>query len=225
MATNPIPDINFADIGLTPPQSTEKKEESNSTDFLELFVAQLKNQNPLDPQDGAQFLAQLAQFSTVEGIKNMENSLTNMTNAMTSSQALQATSLVGKKVEVKTPLGILETGQTMNGSIDAPEGATNIVLDIKNLQGEVVRTFEYSAQASGDVGFTWDGLDQNGQSVPSGVYQLSARGQEAGVETQFDTYVATSVDSVSINKNGEPIVVNVNGLGQVSLNDVKSISQ
>lgn len=224
METNPIPNVDFSEIGLTPPQAPDKNEKSDQTDFLSLFIAQLKNQNPLEPQDGSEFLAQLAQFSTVEGIKNMETSMTNMVNALTSSQSLQATSLVGKKVEVKTPLGILEEGQPVRGSIDAPANTTGLVLEVKSLQGEVIKTFEFSEQASGDVGFTWDGLDQNGQAVTPGVYQLTARGLVAGKETQLDTYVASSVDSVSINKNGEPIVVNVNGLGKVSLNDIKSIS-
>jgi len=223
MSTNAIPNVNLSEIGLNAPVS-DNKEESDSTDFLELFVAQLKNQNPLEPQDGSDFLAQLAQFSTVEGIKNMESSLTDMVNSLNSSQTLQATSLVGKQVEVKTPYANLSEGQSVRGSIEIPTSASNVVLDIKNSQGEVVRSFDFSEQVSGDIGFTWDGLDQNGQAVSPGAYELTARGSIAGEESQLDTYVATSVDSVSINKNGEPIVVNVNGFGQVSLDDIKSIS-
>tara|TARA_R110002110_G_scaffold33533_1_gene114759 strand:+ start:72954 stop:73628 length:675 start_codon:yes stop_codon:yes gene_type:complete len=224
MNTNSIPNVDLSELGLNAPVSADKKEESDSTDFLELFVAQLKNQNPLEPQDGSEFLAQLAQFSTVEGIKNMESSMNSMVSALSSSQTLQATSLVGKQVEVKTGVASLQSGQNVKGSVEVPSNTSNVVLEIKNLQGEVVRTYEYNEQASGDVGFIWDGLDQNGDAVSSGAYQLTARGSIAGQETQLDTYVATSVDSVSINKNGEPIIVNVNGFGQVSLNDIKSIS-
>lgn len=224
MSTNAIPSVSFSDIGLNAPATDKKEKSDDSTDFLELFVAQLKNQNPLEPQDSSEFLAQLAQFSTVEGIKNMEGSLNEMVNSLNSSQTLQATSLVGKQVEVKTNSANLTNGQAVRGSVEASSTVSNIILDIVNGQGEVVRSFEFDEQASGDVGFTWDGLDQNGEAVSPGAYELAARGNIAGQEVQLDTYVATSVDSVSINKNGEPIVVNVNGFGQVSLNDIKSIS-
>src|SRR5471030_2845223 len=93
-----IQGVNLSEIGLHSPIDLGKgKTEKN--EFLQLFVAQLKNKNPLEPQDGSDFLGQLAQFSTVEGIKNMESAFNKIADSLNSTQALQATSLVGKKVQ------------------------------------------------------------------------------------------------------------------------------
>lgn len=224
MSTNIIPSVSLADVGLSAPAQATKKEESQSTDFLKLFVTQLKNQDPLEPEKGADFLAQLAQFSTVEGIKNMEQSLTNVANALSSSQALQATSLVGKKVEVLTNQATLTTGETVKGSIVLDNKVDNLAMEIRNSSGEVVKTYEYGSQSKGDFPFTWDGLDANGQPAAPGKYKLTVKGDISGTETQLSTYVASNVESVSINKNGQPLGINITGLGQVSIDDVKAIS-
>lgn len=224
MATNVIPSVSLADVGLNAPTQANKKEDTQSTDFLQLFVTQLKNQDPLEPEKGADFLAQLAQFSTVEGIKNMEQSLTNVASALSSSQALQATSLVGKKVEVLTNQAMLTNGETVKGSMVLDEKVDNLTMEIRNANGEVVKTYEYGSQSKGDFAFSWDGLDDDGQAVAPGKYKLTAKGDVSGVETQLSTYVASNVESVSINKNGQPLGINITGLGQVSIDDVKTIS-
>ena len=84
-------------------QTSKKKDESNAANknqFMELMIAQLKNQNPLDPKDGGAFLAQLAQFSTVDGIERLNSTMGDMAGQFKSNQALQASSLVGRKVLV-----------------------------------------------------------------------------------------------------------------------------
>jgi flagellar basal-body rod modification protein FlgD len=224
MSTNIIPSVSLADIGLNTPTQVNKKEDSQSADFLQLFVTQLKNQDPLEPEKGADFLAQLAQFSTVEGIKNMEQSLTNVASALSSSQALQATSLVGKKVEVLTNQAMLSNGEAIRGSMVLTERMDNLRMEIRNANGEVVKTYEYGSQAKGDFAFSWDGLDSDGQAVAPGKYTLTAMGSVLGKETPLNTYVASNVESVSINKNGQALGINITGLGQVSINDVKTIS-
>lgn len=224
MNTNPIPGVNFEEIGLSPPTQKNDSEDTKSTDFLQLFVTQMRNQNPLEPEKGADFLAQLAQFSTVEGIKNMEDSLSNVANAMSSSQALQATSLVGKKVEVLTDQFNHAPGNVTKGSFELPSSASNVNLEIKNAAGEVVRSYQFNTQSKGEVPFVWDGLDSNGAPVAPGTYQVKATADIQGTQTALDTFIASNVESVSINKNGEPLVIHVEGFGQVSLNDVKKIS-
>lgn len=224
MSNNIVSGVNFADLGLTLPTQTNNKPDSSRTDFLQLFVTQLKNQNPLEPEKGADFLAQLAQFSTVEGIKNMEESLTKVTSAMSSSQALQATSLVGKQVEILSDTAHYQSGRTVNGSIEVPGYTNNVVLEIKDANGNIVRTFNFNAQSTGELPFKWDGLDDNGAPVENGAYQIHARGQYDGVDNQLSTYVLSPVESVSINKNGQPLTIHVEGVGQISLDQVKRIS-
>lgn len=224
METNPVPGVDFSALGLGKPTQTTETQDATSTDFLKLFVTQLQNQNPLEPEEGADFLAQLAQFSTVEGIQNMEESLSTFADTMTSSQAIQATSLVGKRVEVLTDQFNYTEGVATRGSLELPSSAQQVVLEIKNSAGEVVRTYEFSSQSKGELPFVWDGLDENGQAVSSGTYTVSAQANFGGTQAGVDTYIASNVESVSINKDSQPLTIHVEGFGQVTLSDVKKIS-
>jgi flagellar basal-body rod modification protein FlgD len=87
------------DIAQKKPKETSSNE-LGKDDFLKLMIAQLNNQNPLEPQANAEFVAQLAQFSQVEGIQNMSKGFESLSNSYKSSQALQASSLVGGAVTV-----------------------------------------------------------------------------------------------------------------------------
>src|SRR5574344_1054483 len=80
----------------------EVNKDLGKNEFLELLVAQLNNQNPLDPQDNGEFVAQLAQFSTLEGIEKLNDSMGDIISSVQSSQTLQAASLVGKSVIIPT---------------------------------------------------------------------------------------------------------------------------
>lgn len=214
--------INLGDIGLASPKKAN--EESDQNQFLQLFVAQLRNQNPLEPQEGSDFLAQLAQFSTVEGITNMEKAISSMTNSFSSNLAVQAASLVGKGVEVKTNQANFTPGKLMVGTIDVPQTVTNMTIEIQNSAGEVVKTLQTGLQEKGFVPFAWDGTNENGDIEPGGVYKVVARAQVNDELTQFDTYINSSVNSVTLNKDSQDFILNVDGFGEVGLADIRSIS-
>ncbi len=222
--TGGLQGINLQEIGLKSPVTVDSKDKTEKNEFLQLFVAQLKNQNPLEPQDGADFLGQLAQFSTVEGIKNMESAFNKIADSLTSSQAMQATNLVGKKVQVKTDMGLHSPGSKIAGAIEVPRAVNDLVLEVQNEVGQVVKTYQLNAQNKGDVAFNWDGTDDNGNALPGGAYRFVAKAHIDGTLNQFDTYIASNVDSVTINKNGQPMTLNVSGFGKVSINDIKTIS-
>ncbi len=222
--TSGLSGVNFQEIGLKSPINLDKDTKTEKNEFLQLFVAQLRNQNPLEPQDGADFLGQLAQFSTVEGIKNMESAFTKIADSLNSTQALQATSLVGKKVQVRTDTGLYMEGNKVSGSIEVPRAVSDLTLDVYNEAGQLVKSYQINAREKGDVSFAWDGLDDRGNAVPSGAYRFEAKGTLDGKTTQFETFIASNVDSVTINKNGQPMTLNVSGFGKVSMNDIKTIS-
>jgi flagellar basal-body rod modification protein FlgD len=215
--------INLSDIGLNTPLTAEK-DKSEKNEFLQLFVTQLRNQNPLEPRDGAEYLGQLAQFSTLEGIRNMETAFNKIANTLNSNQALQASSLVGKNVGDKTDSGLYLQGSKVNGNIDVPAHVANLELEIRNEFGELVKTIKMNAVERGDLAFSWDGLDDNGNAQPSGVYRFAAKAAVQGQETQLETYLSANVDSVTINKNGQPVTLNVSGYGKVSMEDIRTIS-
>jgi flagellar basal-body rod modification protein FlgD len=203
-------------------QNSTTTEKTDKNQFLTLMVAQLKNQNPLDPQDGTQFLSQLAQFSTVEGIQTLNDSMSQLSSGYRSGQALQATALVGRRVEVPSDTGILKGAGGLTGSIDLNAQSPNVSLQIQNAAGDLVKTIALGDHAAGSVPFKWDGLDNQNLPVANGEYALVATAQINGKSVQMPTQVAVNVNSVTLGKDGE-VMVNLDGMGSVSLDDLKNI--
>jgi len=202
-------------------QETEEKDDKNQ--FLELMIAQLENQNPLDPQDGAEFLSQLAQFSTVDGIERLNDTMNGMADNYRSSQALQATALVGREVQLPSEIGYLDANGGISGSLQMTGSRSDIDVEIYSVQGELVRSISLGTQSGGDVPFTWDGMNSNGQRMPPGSYQVVAFANGGDEPEQLATNVTANVDSVTIDSFGS-VTLNLNGLGQVPLDSVKQIN-
>ena len=102
------------------PANTEKQELGQDV-FLELMVTQMRNQNPLDPQDNSEFVAQLAQFSSVEGLDKLNNTMEGFVGSFQSNQALQASALVGRSVKVDSDTSYLAADGRVAGTIELPQ--------------------------------------------------------------------------------------------------------
>ena len=101
--------VDLASLGLTQPKA-EKKNELGQDAFLELMVTQLKNQDPFKPLDSGEFLGQLAQFGTVQGLSGLQTSFDGLASSLVSNQALQAASLVGRTALVESDHGAIAAG-------------------------------------------------------------------------------------------------------------------
>ena len=122
--------------------------------FMELMLAQLKNQNPLEPQDNGDFIAQLAQFSSLEEMQNLSGSVDDVVGQFRSSQALQASAMVGKTVLAPSSVGILGSEGEITGTIQVPASTGGLRLSVMNQSGELVRQIDMgSSQAGLVVGF------------------------------------------------------------------------
>lgn len=203
-------------------QSTEK--DSGESDFLKLLVAQLNNQNPLAPQDNGEFLSQLAQFSTVEGIERMNLTMEKFSSSMLSSQALQATALVGRSVLIPSDIGRLNSGEALTGTVELPASTTNLSLNIYSQSGVLVRQLPLGAHGAGSVRFAWDGVGSNGTALPPGYYRVESVANFGDQAEQLETRVNANVDSVTMGQSGG-VVLNLEGaLGTVALSDVIQIN-
>lgn len=137
-----------------------KSNELGRDAFLELMVAQLNNQNPLDPTDNQAFVAQLAQFSTVEGIDKLNTSVQDMQGRFNSTSALQATSMVGQSVIVDgTKSGLLLNGGIVSGYTELEQSASNIELRIESKNGELLEKIPLGNHGQGGMSVRWDGLN------------------------------------------------------------------
>ncbi|WP_282357642.1 flagellar hook assembly protein FlgD [Pseudomonas sp. PS01303] len=192
--------------------------------FLQLLVTQLKNQNPLDPQDNSAFVAQLAQFSSLEGITTLNSTVSSLAGNYNSSQALQASSLVGRNVIVQTNTAQLDDPtKGLTGSVSVPSSIAGGTVTITDKDGKAVRTIDLGSRAAGDASFTWDGKDSSGTVVPVGTYTFKASAPINGAATDLATYLPATVNSVTISQTGGELMLNLAGKGTVALSKVQTI--
>ena len=206
-------------------QDSTQKKELGKNEFLELLVAQLNNQNPLEPQENGEFIAQLAQFSQVEGIEQLNTRMESLLSGYQSSQALQASSLVGRKVIVPSEKAVVDTSETFKGSLVLPVTSSNVYVNVHDSAGKVVNRVNLGQQAAGNVSFMWDGKDSSGNLMPPGTYKFEAQATYADGTKGLYTLLPANVDSVVLGQNGGEMKLNLAGVGSVPLSQVQVIGQ
>ncbi|MCX2901577.1 flagellar hook assembly protein FlgD [Pseudomonas mandelii] len=191
--------------------------------FLQLLVTQLKNQNPLEPQDNGEFVAQLAQFSSLEGITTLNDTVSGIAGNYNSSQALQASSLVGRSVIAPGDKAVVDTSKSMTGTVVIPTSVPAASLKITDKDGTVVRTIDMGSQVAGNASFIWDGKDNSGKTVESGTYTFAATTTIDSQAVSLVTNLPATVNSVTISQTGGELMLNLAGLGSIALSKVQTI--
>jgi len=201
----------------------KKSEHMGQADFLKLMTEQLKHQDPLKPMENSEFLGQLAQFSTVQGINNLENTVKGMSEALVGDQVLRGAALVGHKALVPFEKIDLNENDEIKGLAIAP-GPGIVNFEIKDSNGNLVKTISVKAEEKGEVAFSWDGTDTNGKQLTPGNYSITATQANAatGDKAPLTTYANATVESVNIGSDG--LYLNLAGLGTVPIGYVLRIS-
>jgi flagellar basal-body rod modification protein FlgD len=189
---------------------------------MQLMMAQLKNQDPFKPTDPAQFLGQLAQFSTVTGIQNMQTSVTELAGSLRSTQVLNGASLVGREILAPSTTATLAAGATLSGAAAIPEGVVGTQVTIRDSAGQLVRRFDIDAAELGLTEFTWDGRDAAGNPVAAGDYEIEVTGISGGETYSFDPLLTSRVASVTIDPSRGDLVLNTD-IGPVAIGDVARV--
>jgi flagellar basal-body rod modification protein FlgD len=180
-------------------------------EFLQLLVAQIQNQDPLNPMDGTEYVAQLAQLSTVEGIENMSQ-LQNQNNIlMDTLQVLQSTQLVGKDVSVSTDQISLKENDTVKGSFSMPGSAEEVQVIARDPSGKIVESVNMGTLIGGQHEFTLPELKK-------GDYILEVVALNGETTKNFQPSVTRTVEKIIVpSDGGSDIRLNVDGIGLVSL--------
>lgn len=176
-------------------------------DFLLLLVTQLSNQDPLNPMDGQEFAAQLAQFSSLEQLINLNDGMTQSAQLngllAQSINSGVAAGLIGREVEAVGDSFRFdgEQGKTLHYELEhAAAGAT---VDIFDEAGRKVRTMELGAQGKGERSFNWDGTSDDGTTVPAGTYTFKVNATDAaGAEVAVTHLMRGTVDRVTFSQGG-----------------------
>jgi flagellar basal-body rod modification protein FlgD len=209
-------------IGTTGSSQPGPSKTLGKDDFLRLLMAQMSNQDPLSPTDDTAFIAQLAQFSSVEQLQSANENLGNLLLAQAAANQTSAAGLVGKDVQFRTTEVQLGTGPaTLSAQLDS--AATSVSATISDSTGHVVRTLDAGSSPAGALSLAWDGRDESGSPVGPGAYTVSITALDARGNAVPVTQSATGrVSGISF-AGGVPRLV-VDGQ-QISLSDVIEIDQ
>ncbi|MES9855294.1 MAG: flagellar hook assembly protein FlgD [Sedimenticola sp.] len=226
MTTTSATDELLTSLGIQPFKEKERisdPAEMGLDTFLELMVTQLNNQDPFEPMDNSQMLTQMSQFASVSGLDKLNASFAGLSSTMTSDQALQAGSLIGRDVLVPMDSGYLASGGTINGQVELAQSA-DVVVRISDVAGQLVRELNLGDRAGGSVQFSWDGITDSGDYANPGYYtvQIDAGGGESVEALQPQLFAP--VESVTIGGAGQGLTLNLGGLGPVAFDQVKQIN-
>ncbi|GFO67306.1 basal-body rod modification protein FlgD [Geomonas limicola] len=194
----------------------------NKDDFLKLFVTQLQNQDPLNPQDSSQFISQLAQITQVEQAYNTNSNLTSLLNQGGNSMTMASVSLIGKEVKASGSQVSLTSGSPSSVNFNLGQSADQVTVNILNGSGSVIKTINAGAMGAGDGSVSWDGTNNLGSQLSSGAYSFSVSAKDAQGNTVTTTpMIKGKVDGVDM--SGATPVLSVGNV-KLSLTDVTAVS-
>lgn len=192
--------------GSTAAAATSSTEELGDQ-FLTLLVAQMRNQDPLNPADGAQITSQIAQINAVSGINQLNETLAAITGQIETTQRLQASALIGKQVLVPgSQIKVGVDGAATAFGVDLGEAAARLTITITDNTGAVVYKTHYSDQVAGVQSFAWDGLDASGAQVSAGRYQVAIAAEDRDGNAIAAQPLATGYVGGVVTTGAEPLL-------------------
>jgi flagellar basal-body rod modification protein FlgD len=191
--------------------------------FMKLLVAELKQQDPMDPMKAREMVGQLADLSTVEKLTGIDDKLTTLQNITAASSGISNAGLIGRKIEADTKNLTLGPEGGTSGLYTLGGSAASVTIKIRDGQGNVVRNIDAGAQKLGQQAIKWDGSTDSGARAPSGLYTFEIAATDANNHPVVaKTRVSGLVSSVTY-ENGTPEVVV--GDSHIPLGDVTTIAQ
>jgi flagellar basal-body rod modification protein FlgD len=214
----------FSDLNqFAPPPERESNGDLGQEDFLKLMVTQFQNQDPFEPLDNGDFLGQLAQFSTVNGITSLNDSFAGLAGSLQGEQVLQAANLVGHTVLASNDIGFLPTDGSIAGAVELRSSASNVQVEITDANGQLVQRLELGQQAPGMSRFEWDGRNADGDRAPEGQYLVTTRVLRGTQVESAETLLESEIESVSLGRFGQGMTLNLPGGTTMSLAQVRRI--
>ncbi|MDX7990272.1 flagellar hook assembly protein FlgD [Xenorhabdus littoralis] len=194
--------------------------------FLNLLIAQLKNQDPTNPMQNNEMATQFAQISTVEGIEKLNKTLGAVVGQMDNNQAMQTTLLINRGVMIPGDKILVGSSKEKDISItplgfELTRPADEVKVTIKDKSGAVVREADIGNFSAGVHSFKWDGKDADGKEVADGAYNftVAASYQKQAVVTQSLTYA--EVNGVTRGEDGTKLDLGLAGM--VTMDKVRQI--
>jgi len=208
--------------GATPTVATTNSSgQLGQSDFLQLMTAQLKNQDPFDPVDNTQMVAQMAQFSSLAGISEMNSTLKAIADRLGATSPNDALAWVGKTVLVEGDTAYPRTGGGISGAIELDTPATDVTVTIEGADGRTLRQVSLGAQPAGTANYEWDGTTDNGDPAGDGPFTVRVQARGADGDIAARSLVWAPVTSVALTGTGA--MLTLPGIGQVAATTVRRV--
>lgn len=184
-------------------KTTKKNDTLDQAAFLKLLTTQMTTQDPFNPVDNTQMVAQMAQFSSVAGISEMNTSLKSIASGMESSRVGGAASWIGKAALLNSKSASPLADGSYAGNVTLPSDASQVNISLVDGSGKVVYTGTANNVPKGDVPFYWSGKDQDGNAV-AGPLTISVFAKDSAAQTMKDVQTSSwaTVNSVSSPASG-----------------------
>lgn len=199
----------------------ENKTGLGKEDFLQLLVAQLQHQDPLNPSDPTEFTAQLAQFSSLEQLFNVNETLEKVNTSNAELERLTSLSMLGREIVSEASNFRLEKDGTVKLGYQLENSVASVQVHIQDSLNRTVATINANQTNPGEHWLAWNGSDANGQVAPPGDYKLVVSALD-GKENPMDVLPLVSgvVTGIEIAKQGNRLTTTC---GDYSLNSIKSV--
>ncbi len=194
--------------------------EQSQADFMKLLVAQMQNQDPMNPMDNSQMTAQLAQLNTVSGISQLNTTLSSVLSSFQSSQTMQASSLIGREVLVPISKLQLAKGQASMG-VELKQSVESLKLTVLDSTGQALRSIDLGPQAAGLKQLSWDGATDAGATAADGGYSFKIEALANGQKVTATALSTAQVSGVTLSNNS--VFLNLPGMADVALADVRQV--
>ena len=208
-------------IGVKTPENLQKSPKSSlgQEDFLKLMTTQLQNQDPFAPMENGEFIAQMAQFSTVTGITEMGQTLKGLSDKLNEFRIATASDLLGNSVLVPGNVVRPNKDGEVHGIIDLPSPSSETSVSFFDSSGELVHTVDLGSQGRGLVGFEWKGIPKNildkDEPLKVEAYINTGKGSEGLAPSVFSEVIAASLDT-----KGRGVTIDVKDFGEMAAADV-----
>ena len=210
-------------LGLAKPKQAMTEQKLGQEDFIKLMTTQMNHQDPMKPMENGDFLSDMAQFSTVSGLKEIKDSFNSLATSLQSSQALQASSMVGRQVLVPGAMSTFSEGTPMKAGVELETNVSDLKVGIMNDKGALVKEINIGNKPAGVAHFAWDGMLAGDKKAMSGNYTIAAVGVIDGKQESLKTLISDKVQSVSLGSGGQGVSLSLANAGSASLADVKEI--
>ena len=184
------------------PTATKAPGAMDQNDFLRLMTTQLTTQDPFNPMDNTQMVAQMAQFSQVAGIAEMNQSLKALVDGMAPGRLTDAASWIGRSVLVESDIAAPGKDGGYAGEIALPDGAENVSISYVDSTGAMVHSEQLGAQAAGTVPFAWNGKNAAGETVATGPLKMVVNATVKGEAVTPATATWASVTGIQSPASG-----------------------